>query len=145
MKTEERTRVIEEKFVVYISDDGKEFDSYSKCSKYEEEQRQREFIKLAEEKRIKQLDGIVPLTTNGEFFSENSQFRWYRVENESDFETIKEAYVANFKKPEIYPDIICIEEDCYDENYVYSLRDCKKNTEEFWNFFNAKVTFSKEV
>lgn len=52
MKKETRTRVIEEKYDVFIAEDGTTFDTARECVNYEKKRKQRKFIEEAEKLRI---------------------------------------------------------------------------------------------
>ena len=96
------------------------------------------------EYRIIELDEHLPLSNDG-LINENNTFRWYKLNNETDFETVNKAYGNSLNVPESYPEIMCVETVGYeaymDDAYSYNMGTCKKITESFWKELGVKVTF----
>lgn len=130
---------------IYFSNDGKEFDTKEACVKYEERLRKDEAIDGAEKLRIKELDNLMPITACEE--NENNTFRWYRIENETDFKTVSKAcetrYWNTFGGAKKYPEIMCVEtcgEEPYeDDAYCYYLSDLIDESIGFWKKLGYKI------
>lgn len=144
MKIKEETKIIEQKVISYVADDGTEFRTESECKDYEVKQFSKNLIEAAEKLRIKELDEHLPLSNDG-LMNENNTFRWYKLNNEADFETVNKAYGNSLNVPESYPEIMCVETVGYeaymDDAYNYNMETCKKITESFWKELGVKVTF----
>lgn len=113
--------------IKYIAEDGKEFDDEAQCKNYEENI-------MIERLQIKRLNGVVPLTIiDGEVNFDN-KFIWYKVNNKEELNSLKEEYAI--EKGDlainIFPEIICIEDDDHDNPPTYTLSDIKRLTKKFW-------------
>ena len=79
--------------------------------------------------------------------NENNTFRWYKLNNETDFETVNKAYGNSLNVPESYPEIMCVETVGYeaymDDAYSYNMKTCKKITESFWKELGYEINFRK--
>lgn len=144
MKIVEKKEMVEQITVTYVAEDGKECSSESECKKHEAKIIHKRLIKAAEKFRIKGMDDTLPLSNDGTM-NENNSFRWYKLESEADFETVNKAYANSLKKPENYPEIMCVETVGYepyeDDAYSYDMSTCRTVTEEFWKKLGYKVTF----
>ena len=144
MKIKEETKIIEQKIIIYVADDGTEFRTESECKDYETKQFSKHLIEAAEKLRITELDEHLPLSNDG-LVDENNTFRWYKLDNEADFETLNKAYGNELSKPEHFPEVMCVETVGYeaymDDAYSYNMETCKKITESFWKELGVKVTF----
>lgn len=147
MNTKTVKKVIEQETMIYVADDGREFTSETECKQYEEKIIFNNKIEAAEKLRITELDEMIPLSDDGGI-NENNTFRWYRVENETDFDVLNEAYGNSLCRPSIYPEVICVETIGYeaymDDAYSYNMTTCKYITESFWNKLGYKVTFEEK-
>lgn len=143
MKVETRKEMIEMEIKKYIANDGTEFKSKIDCLRYEERQKRKEEIEAAEKLRIEDLDEQIPLYC-GEM-SENNTFRWYRVENDAEFDVLNNACRNELvcARPSVYPEIICVETVGYeayeDDVYSYNMEDIKAATKEFFEKFGYRV------
>lgn len=130
----------------YIAEDGKEFDSQADCVLHEKELAHEKSIEEAEKLRIKELDGLIPLSNDG-LMNECSIFRWYKLKSGEDFDILEKAYGSIFGEPEQYPDIVCIETVGYelyeDDSYSYNMETCKEVTERYWKKLGYEVTFKR--
>lgn len=144
MKIKEETKIIEQKIITYVADDGTEFRTESECKDYEVKQFSKYLIEAAEKLRIPELDEYLPLSNDG-LMNENNTFRWYKLNNETDFEIVNKAYGNSLNTPESYPEVMCVEtvgDEAYmDYAYNYNMETCKKITENFWKELGVKVTF----
>lgn len=144
MKIKEEIKIVEQKVITYVSEDGTEFRTESECKDYETKKFVKNFIEAAEKLRITELDEHLPLSNDG-LMNENNTFRWYKLENETDFEIVNKAYRNSLVVPESYPEIMCVETVGYeaymDDAYSYDMTTCKKITESFWKKLGVKVTF----
>lgn len=130
---------------VYFSSDGKEFATEEACIKHEERLGKDKAIIEAEKLRIKEFDGLMPITASEE--NENNTFCWYRIENENDFNVVSKAcetrWWNTFGGVKKYPEIMCVEtcgEEPYeDDAYCYYLSDLMNESVEFWKKFGYKV------
>ncbi len=147
MKVKEEIKTIEQKIISYIAEDGAEFKTEKECNDYEQKQILKELIEAAERLRITELDEQIPLSNNG-LIDINDTFRWYKLKNKEDFETVNKAYVNNLGEPEKYPEVICVETYGYevytDDAYSYDMKTCKEITENFWKKLGYKVTIEKD-
>lgn len=139
MRTEKKTKLVEITETKYIADDGREFASVRECEQYEK----------AEKLRIKELEDSMPLVLDETM--EHHEYRWYKLQNENDYNILTEAYSGNyFGEPASYPVIICVETydyycDDYDgDAYIFTLDKCKEDTIKFWERQGYKVTIEKE-
>lgn len=144
MKIKEETKIIEQKVITYVAEDRTEFRTENECKDYETKQISKYLIEDAEKLRITELDEHLPLSNDG-LMNENNTFRWYKLNNETDFETVNKAYGNSLNVPESYPEIMCVETVGYeaymDDAYSYNMETCKKITESFWKELGVKVTF----
>lgn len=149
MRIEKKTKMVEITETKYIADDGRTFASEKECNDYEKQKERKGFIEEAEKLRIKGLENLMPLILDETM--ENHEYRWYKVQNENDYNIISAAYNDDyFNEPVTYPAIMCIETyDYYCDNYdgdAYSLTldDCKKDTISFWEKQGYRVVIEKE-
>lgn len=149
MRTEKKTKMVEITETKYIADDGKEFSSVRDCEQYEKAEKRKIFIEKAEKLRIKELEDLMPLVLDETM--EHHEYRWYKLQNENDYNILSEAYSGNyFGKPVSYPIIMCVETydyycDEYDgDAYSFTLEQCKEDTIKFWKRQGYKVTIEKE-
>lgn len=149
MRTEKKTKMVEIAETKYIADDGREFASEEKCKDYERQKERKCFIEKAEKLRIKELEDSIPLVLDETM--EYHEYRWYRLQNENDYNILSEAYSGNyFDKPVSYPVTMCVETydyycDEYDgDAYSFTLDQCKEDTIKFWERQGYKVTIEKE-
>ena len=144
MKIKEGTKIIEQKVITYVADDGTEFRTENECKDYETKQFSKYIIEAAEKLRITELDEHLPLSNDG-LMNENNTFRWYKLDNEADFETLNKAYGNELSKPEHFPEVMCVETVGYeaymDDAYSYDITTCRTITENFWKKLGYKVTF----
>lgn len=149
MRTEKKTKMVEITETKYIADDGREFASEKECKDYERQKERKCFIEEAEKLRIKELEDSMPLVLDETM--EYHEYRWYRLQNENDYNILSEAYSGNyFDKPVSYPVTMCVETydyycDEYDgDAYSFTLDQCKEDTIKFWERQGYKVTIEKE-
>ena len=146
MKIKEETKVIEQKVLTFIAEDGIEFETEKECKDYEAKLAMKDLIDEAEKLRINELDDNIPLSNDG-LVEENNVFRWYKLESEADFEILNKAYAHDLRKPEHFPEIMCVETVGYeaymDDAYSYDMTTCKSITESFWKKLGYKVVFEE--
>lgn len=144
MKVREEVKMIEQKVFTFVADDGVEFITEKECKDYEERQIFKALIEEAEKLRIEEMDEDIPLSNDG-LMNECNTFRWYKLENETDFETLNKAYGNGLNKPEHFPEVMCVETVGYeaymDDAYSYDMTTCRTITENFWKKLGYKVTF----
>ena len=144
MKIKEETKLVEQKVFTFVAEDGTEFTTEKECKDYEEKQIFKALIEEAEKLRIEEMDEDIPLSNDG-LMNECNTFRWYKLDNEADFETLNKAYGNELSKPEHFPEVMCVETVGYeaymDDAYSYNMETCKKITESFWKELGVKVTF----
>ena len=153
MKKEIRSRIVEEKYDVFVAEDGTTFDTARECVNYEKKRKQQSFIEEAEKLRIEKLDGVIPVTDIEH--REDNKYFWYTVRNKDDLDLIAKACgYHNFDEAspmEINcPEILCVEtldyaEEYEGEIYCYTLSSIMGNIEEFMDELGYKVKFEKEV
>lgn len=148
MEIRTKTRMVEEEVRTYIACDGTEFSFESECVEYEYGLVRAEAIKAANGLRIKRLDGVFPLDTNGEVEGGWWHY-WFMIKNQNDWNILRKAFESDSgleKKLENYPEVVCIEE-CEDEfgsdPYVFKLSDMLIQTKEFWKLFGYEVELRK--
>ena len=146
MRIKEEIKVIEQRVVTYVAKDGKEFTTLHECKKHEETLDKEELINAAEKMRMKELDESLPLSVDG-LMNENNTFRWYKLQNQKDFETLNRACGNTLSAPQNYPEIMCVETVGYeaykDDAYSYSMTVCRNITESFWKKLGYTVTFEQ--
>ena len=149
MRTEKKTKMVEVTEIKYIADDGREFASVRDCEQYEKAEKRKIFIDKAEKLRIKELEDLMPLVLDETM--EHHEYRWYKLQNENDYNILSEAYSGNyFGEPVSYPAIMCVETydyycDDYDgDAYSFTLDKCKEDTIKFWERQGYKVMIEKE-
>ena len=136
MRIEKREKKVYEE--IYIADDGTQFDTKRHCLEYEKEIEMCKKAKSAEKLRIRELDDMMPLI-NVETY-ENHEYVWYKLKNEKDFNTLKEAfeYSKDFTVPDGYPTLYCVESFGYDNIYeddntwTCTIDECKDAAVKFW-------------
>lgn len=146
-ETRKEERVVTSNYTVYIADDGKEFDDERKCKEYEKKCKLRVIEPKFEAMKIKELNGIAPLTENEEF--PERDFWWFNLNTEEDYDLIVNYYDAlNYDldymgEPDTYPTTVCVmESDSYVET-VY-LNDIMTMTKWFFGKFGYKVDIKKK-
>ena len=145
MKKETRTRVIEEKYDVFIAEDGISFNTESECKEYERNTMMQPVSKL----HINKLDGWIPLTDG--MTSDGNEFYWYKVKNKEEFDILNMYYEGNVDEPKTYPEILCLEITEYYVSgrrewdvYTYKFSHIQKSIVDFMKEFGYKVKFEKE-
>ena len=143
MEIREETKVIINK--VYVAVDGEKFGTERECRVYEQKLALKEKIEEAEKLRIEDLDEQLPLVCSE--MSENNTFRWYKINNREDFDTLCEACKKYWNYPINYPEIVCVETVGYyaykDDCYIYYLSELINGAKEFYEMFGYKITFEK--
>jgi hypothetical protein len=128
----------------YISDDGLEFDNEYDCIKHEIEYKKA--VKGAESLRLEQYNYVFPISIDG-LAVESNYFTWYEIKNEDDYYAlVKACGEDNIKKPDNYPEIICVEtcgEEYMGETWGYLLSELIRQTEEYWRKFGYKIKIEK--
>lgn len=146
MKIKEETKVVEQKVIIFVAEDGIEFTTERECKEYEEKQILKGLIEEAEKLRIEALDESLPLSDDG-LMNDCNTFRWYKLESEEDFETLNKAYGNGLSKPKHFPEVMCVETVGYeaymDDAYSYDMTTCRTITENFWKKLGYKVTFEQ--
>ena len=146
MKIKEETKLVEQKVFTFVAEDGTEFITEKECKDYEEKQIFKALIEEAEKLRITELDEHLPLSNDG-LANEYNTFRWYKLNNETDFETVNKAYGNSLNEPKSYPEIMCVETIGYeaymDDAYSYNMETCKEITESFWKELGYEINFRK--
>ena len=148
MRIRTEKRMVEQLIETYIAIDGKEFDTEAKCRKYEEDLDRQIVRAEAEKLEIKDLEGVYPLDTDAQYINDNHCFKWYRVNNAEELETVSKAYSNDFFTPRAYPEIICVEFEDYDyswgrDAWQHILSDMKEATVEFWKKHGLSVEFKE--
>lgn len=145
MRIETKTELKEITTIRYIAEDGKEFNVRESCEFYELKQRRALYKKENREKHLSELEGMYPLSVKGQVFSDDEYaYSWYKLKSESDFEILESMY-KEAVRPDVYPEIICVEQDKFQEdNYFYKLSDMKKDTVEFWKNFGFEIKFLED-
>lgn len=146
MEIRTEKRMVEQLINTYIAEDGKEFDTKVDCENYEREIEDARLRAGAEKFEIKELEDTYPLDTDGQEIQENHCYKWYRVNNAEELNTVADLYNADFGEFKTYPQTICVEYEYYHDEFrwIYSLSDMKQNTVEFWKKHGFDVEF-KEV
>ena len=96
---------------------------------------------------IKELEGTYPLDVDGQYINDNHCFKWYKVNNIEEYETVARAYNSDdFGTIETYPEIICVEHESFwgKDAWLHILSDMKEATVLFWKKHGFDVGF-KEV
>lgn len=86
MKKEIRSRMVEEKYDVFVAEDGTTFNDESECAEYERNVK----MQLVSKFHIEKFDGLVPLTDG--MTCDGNEFYWYKVNDEDDFNTLNAYY-----------------------------------------------------
>lgn len=148
MKTIEK--VVEQKVMFYVATDGNMFRTEKECKDYENELVRKSHIAEAEKLRVPELDDVMPLLTDGG--NPNHSFRWYKLESERDFETLRRACdidgYGHIYEPSSYPELYCVEffdsgDPYLDEPYGVELQECREDTLRFWTQMGYKITLEK--
>lgn len=122
MKSETRKEMTVRERVVYIAEDGQEFNSASECTKHEDDLYRMKHPVLATAKKVADFDSAV--ATNGSYVRTS---RLYYVRNKDDLEILKGRWDNPRIKRQL--DEICevlpafcyytvTDDDYYDENFV---------------------------
>lgn len=139
MKVEKRT------IDVYVSMDGKEFDTEQKCLIYERNCANSDLTKeVINRLKLTNLSNVLPITDTDNLCVYN-YYEWYKLDNKKDFEDLNVIYRQLIQPPKNYPEIICIEQNEENPNWArtYFLSECKKITMSFWERFGYTLTFNK--
>lgn len=146
MEIRTEKRIVEQLINTYIAEDGKEFGTKSECEDYEADLESARLRAGAEKFEIKELEDTYPLDVDGQEIQENHCYKWYRVNNAEELNTVANLYNADFGEFKTYPQTICVEYEYYHDEFrwIYSLSDMKQSTVEFWKKHGFEVEF-KEV
>ena len=146
MEIRTEKRIVEQLINTYIAVDGKEFSTKVDCENYERELEDARLRAGAEKFEIKELEDTYPLDTDGQEIQENHCYKWYKVNNAEELNTVAIFHNADFGEFKTYPQTICVEYEYYHDEFkwVYSLSDMKQSTIEFWKKHGFDVEF-KEV
>ena len=139
-------RVVEVEGKIYIAEDGKEFATEIDCMNYEKGLESERLRAGVEKFEIKELEDTYPLDTDGQEIQENHCYKWYRVNNTEELNTVANLYNGDFGEFKTYPQTICVEYEYYHDEFrwIYSLSDMKQSTVEFWKKHGFEVEF-KEI
>lgn len=147
MKIEKRTtqRMITDTYMIYVSEDGKEFNNETECKNYEKDLEETKLEKLISTFKIDKLDGVLPVTDNDEW--RECDIRWYDVKNENDYKMIYNYYGLHsdneyFYVPEFYPAIMCVVDDGHFAD-VYYMNNIIKQVKHFFNRFNIDISIKQ--
>ena len=150
MKVETRTeeRLVTTEYKVFVAIDGKEFDSEKSCKKYEKELEVKRLEPMFEKLKIKELDGIHPITLWDSEWPEKDYW-WCLLKSADDYKTVVDYYDAlnisteYISEPSKYPMMLCIaEEDDYID--TYDMDHLMAATKAFYKKFNINVNFKEE-
>ena len=146
MEIRTERRMVEQLINIYIAEDGKEFDTKVDCESHE---REIEYAKLraeAEVFELKELNDTYPLDAEGGEVLENHCYKWYKVNNAEELNTVANLYNGDFGDFKTYPQTICVEYEYYHDEFrwIYTLSDMQRQTIEFWKKHGFDVEF-KEV
>lgn len=134
-----KTRTVTDNFKVYISDDGKEFQTERECRKYEKEQMGTDRMKTLS-KYIIGFDGI-PLHAD-DCYSSSMYYTWFKVNNAQELHEIEDTINDSsvIPVPVGYPYYFCFETEYEFEgqnpDYVTSIDNCIYNAIEFFKEFD---------
>ncbi len=148
MRTETKTeqRVITDTYTVYISDNGKVFETKKACEEYEKTLKVAEYKRRIDKLKINNLDDILPITLNGEDWREYNT-RWYNVKDKNDYDAIYNYYTLSsymyYLEPESYPTVIGIVEN-YDFVDVYSIDSIIDQVKCFFSKLNMSVNIKEK-
>ena len=138
MKTVEK--VVQQTAMVYIAEDGTEFNNERNCFEYEK--------KLKEEKTLTELNKILIheddfIPCNGKDNWCNHVYKWYKVESKEQLKLINDFYGSDVEAQD-YPEYINIElyDDSDRECSGVTLTECKNYVKEFFEEgFGIKINF----
>lgn len=143
MKIRVEKRVVEVEDKIYIAVDGKEFATEAECVAHEEDLDNEQIRAEAEKFEIKELEDTYPLDVDAQYINDNHGFKWYKVNNEEEFEAVAKAYRSDdFKTLKSYPEVICVETNEWDEDaWLHILSEMKEATVLFWKRHGFDVEF----
>lgn len=146
IRTEKKLVEIMQTTNIYIAEDGKEFDNKIDCENYEKELESAKLRAEAEVFELKEIEDVYPLDAQGKEVPENHCYKWYKVNNAEELNSVANLYNADFGEFKTYPQTICVEYDYYYDKYkwIYTLSDMQRQTIEFWKKHGFDVEF-KEV
>lgn len=128
-------KYVETEVDVFVANDGKQFETEQECLDYEAQLEERE--KRRAQLLIPELDDLLPLSNDLDNGYDHT-YQWYRVNSKDDFELLNENYRYALVEPEVYPDIICVQE--YADDYVtYLLTDLISDINKFLNHFGYQA------
>lgn len=146
MHYETRKEKVEKKYTVYIADDGKEFDSESKCREYENSIG-RKNMKELEPFMVKELKEMIPIHFSAEY-SEMCYYTWFKANNKEEFDKINKILDNVFDEPNEYPYYMCVETESEFEgfisDYYTQLPEYKNITRNFWGKLGYELEFKKK-
>lgn len=109
MEIRTEKRMVEQLINTYIAEDGKEFGTKSECEDYEADLESARLRAGAEKFEIKELNDTYPLDVDGGEIMENHCYKWYRVNNAEELNTVAIFHNADLGEFETYPQTICKE------------------------------------
>lgn len=145
MEIRTEKKLVERVVDIYIAVDGKKFNTKVDCENYERELEDAKLRAEAEKFEIKELEDTYPLDTDGQEIQENHCYKWYKVNNAEELNTVAIFHNADFGEFKTYPQTICVEYEYYHDEFrwIYSLSDMKQSTVEFWKKHGFDVEFKE--
>lgn len=142
----EEQRVITDRHVVYIAEDGKEFDDIRLCKKYEEEiEREKRLNKLSKF-IVSELSEQIPINADASF-SEYCYYTWFKVNNEKELAELEHILDDGFDVPEQFPMYICYETENEFEglasDWCYTIEESMDVTKAYFKKFGIDVEFKR--
>ena len=143
MEVKKRQIIVEEE--VYVAFDGTEFKTELQCDRYESELRRQENMLSIAKLEVKGIGDLLPLDTHGLSVNDSHYYTWYKVNDEGEWNTIIAVYGGYLKQPESFPEIVCLENCGYTDEYlwVYRLSEMKQDTIDFWRNFGFDIEFKE--
>lgn len=142
----EEQRVITDRHVVYIAEDGKEFDNIRLCKKYEEEiEREKRLDKLSKF-IVSELSEQIPINADASF-SEFYYYTWLKANNKEEKEELENLLEDRFSDPEQFPMYICYETENEFEGlasyWCCTIEESMDVTKAYFKKFGIDVEFKR--
>jgi hypothetical protein len=142
----EEQRVINDRYTVYIADDGKEFTDRSSCVIYENKIKREKALEHIKKYIIEELDGQIPIHASAEF-SEFMYYTWLKVNNEEERMELENLIEDSIESSGQYPLYVCYETEEEFEgiasDYSYTIEESMDITRKYFGKFGIEVEFKR--
>lgn len=140
MEIKTETIMVEQKSILYVAKDGKEFPTQKECELHEKNMERDKLVEKAKELCVQKLKGVMPLVS--EQLLESDVYDWFYVKDHDGFLFLNNLFHLEGVYDGNYPTLICVkfvDEEYGSDAYFYRLEDCIRDTIGFWKKFGVEL------